>query len=109
VPLADVIFALFRFNCSDILTPLPGIGVPFEIDDLKGPIIDNPVTSLEQVQQLHELDLDQLEFIGESLSILRQEVGNQVIQQGLASAISNTLVLTSPQHAGSCFWGPARC
>lgn len=35
--------------CSDILTPLPALGVPFEIDDVKGPIIAEPVRSLEQV------------------------------------------------------------
>ena len=33
---------------SDILTPLPALGVPFEIDDAKGPIIDRPVRSMEQ-------------------------------------------------------------
>lgn len=35
--------------CSDILTPLPALGVPFEIDDVKGPLIANPVRSMEQV------------------------------------------------------------
>ena len=35
--------------CSDILTPLPALGVPFEIDDVKGPLIANPVRSIEQV------------------------------------------------------------
>lgn len=36
--------------CSDILTPLPALGVPFEIDDVKGPIIAEPVRSLEQAR-----------------------------------------------------------
>ncbi len=31
-----------------------------------------------QVQQLHELDLEQLQFVGESLKLLRQEVDGQV-------------------------------
>jgi uroporphyrinogen-III decarboxylase len=35
---------------SDILTPLPGIGMPFEIDDNKGPLLDNPIRSKEQVR-----------------------------------------------------------
>lgn len=35
--------------CSDILTPLPALGVPFEIDDIKGPLIANPVRTLDQV------------------------------------------------------------
>ena len=28
---------------SDILTPLPALGIPFEIDDYKGPILDQPI------------------------------------------------------------------
>lgn len=35
---------------SDILTPLPALGVPFDIDDNKGPLIDNPIRSKEQVR-----------------------------------------------------------
>ncbi len=54
--------------------------MPFEIDDAKGPIIENPIRSLEDVQQLHALDLDQLLFVRESLSILRDEVDSQVLR-----------------------------
>lgn len=54
------------------------MGVPFEIDDVKGPIIERPITSMEAVQQLHALDLDQLSFVGDALKTLRQEVGDQV-------------------------------
>ncbi len=91
---------------SDIMTPLTALGVPFEIDDHKGPLIENPIHSIEQVgcrtrcsslcwsfptsaaerilgvheqvRQLHELDLGQLQFVGESLRILREEVQGQV-------------------------------
>jgi uroporphyrinogen decarboxylase len=35
---------------SDILTPLPGIGVSFEIDDNKGPLLDDPIRSADQVR-----------------------------------------------------------
>lgn len=95
--------------CSDILTPLPALGVPFEIDDIKGPLIANPVRTLdqvcapepailfntdlctstrrlsilfsfcaEQVRQLHDVDLSQLQFVGDALTCLRQEVHGQV-------------------------------
>ena len=37
---------------SDILTPLAAVGVPFDIDDTKGPLIEEPVRSLEQVSLL---------------------------------------------------------
>lgn len=36
---------------SDILTPLPALGVPFEIDDNKGPILDNTIRTKEQVRE----------------------------------------------------------
>ena len=36
-------------TCSDILTPLPALGVAFDIDDNKGPLIDNPIRTMEQV------------------------------------------------------------
>lgn len=88
-------------GCSDILTPLPALGVPFEIDDAKGPIIADPVRSIEQVkaqqhrrhadfsmllltmnmlqvQRLHSIDLQQLQFVGDALTCLRQEVDGQV-------------------------------
>lgn len=35
---------------SDILTPLPGIGVSFEIDDNKGPLLDDPIRTADQVR-----------------------------------------------------------
>ena len=46
---AELAFVMIEFCCSDILTPLPAFGVPFEIDDVKGPLIANPVRSLQQV------------------------------------------------------------
>ena len=38
------------YCCSDILTPLPALGIEFEIDDRKGPIIANPIQELADVQ-----------------------------------------------------------
>lgn len=68
--------------CSDILTPLPAFGIPFEIDDNKGPLIENPIRSLEQLKQLHPIDLDQLQFVGDSLGLLHKEVGGQAAVLG---------------------------
>jgi len=63
---------------SDILTPLPGIGIPFDIVESKGPIIDPPIRSQEQIDRLHPLDPEQsLPFIKTILQTLRSEVGNQ--------------------------------
>jgi uroporphyrinogen decarboxylase len=59
---------------SDILTPLPAIGVPFDISESKGPVIQSPVRTEEQVRELVPIDLDKLHFIGETLKILRGKV-----------------------------------
>lgn len=59
---------------SDILTPLPAFGVPFDIHEVQGPIIQSPVCSEEGLKCLHPIDLDKLQFVGDSLNILRGEV-----------------------------------
>ena len=52
---------------SDILTPLPGIGIPFDIIESRGPIIDPPTRSLEQIDKLTPLDPEaSLPFIREN-------------------------------------------
>ena len=60
---------------SDILTPLPALGVPFEIDDAKGPVLEAPIRDAEGLKALRPLDLEQLSFVGDSLRALRAEVG----------------------------------
>ncbi|KAK9842334.1 hypothetical protein WJX81_007313 [Elliptochloris bilobata] len=67
---------------SDILTPLAALGVPFEIDDTKGPLIEDTVRTMDQVRKLHTLELEQLQFVGEALSLLRQEVHGQAAVLG---------------------------
>ncbi|MFB2934727.1 uroporphyrinogen decarboxylase [Aerosakkonemataceae cyanobacterium BLCC-F154] len=72
---------------SDILTPLPGIGIPFDIVESRGPVIDPPVRSLEQVKNLKPLEPESdLPFIREILQILRKEVGNQATVLGFVGA-----------------------
>lgn len=72
---------------SDILTPLPGIGIPFDIIESRGPVIDPPVRSLEQVKNLKPLEPEtSLPFIREILQILRNEVGNQATVLGFVGA-----------------------
>ena len=71
---------------SDILTPLPAIGIPFEIDDYKGPILDSPIRDADGLKMMHALDLDMLPFVGESLGILRKEVGDTAAVLGFVGA-----------------------
>ncbi len=72
---------------SDILTPLPGIGIPFDIVESRGPIIDPPIRTAEQVAKLHALEPEQsLPFIRTILKTLRQAVGNQATVLGFVGA-----------------------
>eukprot|EP00899_Mesostigma_viride_P008252 jgi/Mesvir1/17428/Mv08707-RA.2 len=61
---------------SDILTPLPALGVDFDIAKGKGPRISNPVRSMEDVKKLRPMDdpSASLGFVGEILSTLRKEL-----------------------------------
>ncbi|MEQ9623742.1 uroporphyrinogen decarboxylase [Coleofasciculus chthonoplastes] len=71
---------------SDILTPLPGVGIPFDIVESKGPIIDPPIRSQAQIDGIHPLELEKLTFVGEILKALRREVGNEAAVLGFVGA-----------------------
>ncbi len=72
---------------SDILTPLPGIGIDFDIIESRGPVIDPPIRSLEQIDNLHPLEPEEkFHFIREILQTLRQEVGNKAAVLGFVGA-----------------------
>lgn len=72
---------------SDILTPLPGIGIPFDIVESRGPVIDPPIRSLEQVEALRSLEPETtLPFIREILQTLRQAVGQEAAVLGFVGA-----------------------
>jgi len=58
---------------SDILTPLPGIGVDFEIDDNKGPLIERTFRTKGDLGRLAPIDVEKMSFVGESLRALRAE------------------------------------
>lgn len=71
---------------SDILTPLPAIGIDFEIDERKGPLIEHPIRSKEDLASLQKIDLDRLRFVGDSLCTLRKEVGDAAAVLGFVGA-----------------------
>lgn len=72
---------------SDILTPLPGLGIPFDIIESKGPIIDPPIRSAEQVKNLLPFNpAECVPFVGEILQTLRKEVGNKATVLGFVGA-----------------------
>lgn len=72
---------------SDIVTPLPGIGIGMDIEEGKGPIIESPIRTQEQVDRLHALEPDTaLPFIKPILQALREEVGNRSTVLGFVGA-----------------------
>jgi len=72
---------------SDILTPLPGMGINFDIVESKGPLINDPVRNIGQIKNLNKLEpKESMPFVGEVLTRLRQSVGNQATVLGFVGA-----------------------
>ncbi|KAJ6858598.1 hypothetical protein NC652_041020 [Populus alba x Populus x berolinensis] len=60
---------------SDILTPLSGMNIPFDIVKGKGPVIFNPLRTADDVDQVREfVPEESVPYVGEALTILRKEV-----------------------------------
>jgi uroporphyrinogen decarboxylase len=60
---------------SDILTPLTGMNIPFDILKSKGPIIHNPIRTAADVAQVRELvPAEAVPYVGQALTALREEV-----------------------------------
>lgn len=72
---------------SDIVTPLPGLGVDMDIAEGKGPIIYSPIRTEKQIENLRTLEPEEsLPFIRTILQALRQEVGNKSTVLGFVGA-----------------------
>ncbi len=72
---------------SDILTPLPGMGIDFDIVESKGPLIQDPIRSINQIKSLKHLNpTESLPFVGEVLGRLRESVGNKAAVLGFVGA-----------------------
>jgi len=72
---------------SDILTPLDGMGIPFDIIESRGPIIDSPIRTQAQVDKVYPLDPEKsLPFIKTILNTLCQEVAGEATVLGFVGA-----------------------
>ena len=72
---------------SDILTPLPGMGINFDIVESKGPLIQDPIRSSDQLKALRPLvPQETMGFVGEVLGRLRKSVGNEATVLGFVGA-----------------------
>jgi len=86
---------------SDIVTPLPGLGIGMDIAEGRGPIIDDPIRTQAQVDALHPLVPDEsVPFIRPILKALRDEVGNESTVLGFVGA-PWTLAAYSVEGKGS--------
>ena len=60
---------------SDIMIPLEPMGVRFNYKPGVGPVIENPVKSIQEVQNLRSINpAEDLDFTGKALQILKQEL-----------------------------------
>jgi len=67
---------------SDILTPLPGMGVDFDITEKIGPVV-TPMRSWEAVNKMHLIDpFKTCPFVDTALRVLRDEVDDQTTVLG---------------------------
>eukprot|EP00884_Botryococcus_braunii_P021085 jgi/Botrbrau1/7660/Bobra.0159s0102.1 len=73
---------------SDILTPLPALGIDFDMKHKQGPVISQPISSKEQVKALRPLEDpdEELPFIRPILQALRAEVGDGATTLGFIGA-----------------------
>ncbi|MBW4697685.1 MAG: uroporphyrinogen decarboxylase [Aphanocapsa lilacina HA4352-LM1] len=72
---------------SDILTPFDGMGIPFELVESRGPVIDPPIRTREQVEAVRPLDPEaSLAFVRTILQTLRREVGEAATVLGFVGA-----------------------
>ncbi|KAE8684428.1 Uroporphyrinogen decarboxylase [Hibiscus syriacus] len=72
---------------SDVLTPLSGMNIPFDIVKGKGPIIFDPIATAADVDQVREFSPEEsVPYVGEALTILQKEVDNKAAVLGFVGA-----------------------
>src|SRR5216684_5023319 len=60
---------------ADIMLPLEGMGVSLEIEPDVGPIIHNPVRTLQDVHALHIIDAEEsTPFVMQAIRLVRREL-----------------------------------
>jgi len=70
---------------SDILTPLESMGM--ELDFVPGPVFDNPVRGMADVEALRKLEMERdVPYVLEAISMLRQELAGRVPLIGFSGA-----------------------
>ncbi|MBS0210482.1 MAG: uroporphyrinogen decarboxylase [Planctomycetes bacterium] len=72
---------------SDLLPMLEPMGIDLEFAHGEGPVIHNPIRSADDIERFHELeDLDQLEFVFETVRLTRAGLRADIPVIGFAGA-----------------------
>ncbi|RDI22918.1 uroporphyrinogen decarboxylase [Lentzea flaviverrucosa] len=71
---------------SDIVVPLKAAGVDLDIVAGTGPVVANPVRTLEDVQALPELHAEQVQPVADAIGLLLKELPQEVALIGFAGA-----------------------
>lgn len=72
---------------SDILIFLPAMGLELEFYDSKGPVIENPIRTVEQIDGLRVPSVrEEVGFVGDAVRILRAELGEEKALIGFSGA-----------------------
>lgn len=84
---------------SDILTPLTGMGIPFDIVTGKGPIIESPIRTLEAVESVKPLDAEgATPYVGGALRQVRQSTAPRIGHSVAVAAISKWHTCSNLSH-----------
>ena len=87
---------------SDILTPLSGMNIPFDIVKGKGPIIFDPIREASDVEPVREfVPEESVPYVGEALTTLRKEVCPTVFSFWFYSTVIFFILLTTTKAYNS--------
>ncbi|WEG12023.1 uroporphyrinogen decarboxylase [Pullulanibacillus sp. KACC 23026] len=68
---------------ADIMTPLKPIGIDVDIESGRGPVISNPIRTLEDVNRMGQLNVERhLPYILDSIRLLREQLSVPLIGFG---------------------------
>jgi len=72
---------------GDLMLPLEGLGVPYELRENVGPVIENPIRSEEQVKALRVFEPKRdVAYLLEALGMVRRELNGRIPLIGFAGA-----------------------
>lgn len=71
---------------SDILTPLESIGMKFEFKEGEGPVFENPIKSIDDLNRLKPFNVQDVSYVGEIIKGVNQTLSREIPVIGFAGA-----------------------